>query len=260
MAFNGTDLGNFGPVCIGAGSSQPFTILANQLGSFELIGVATPDAPFALSAVSPPQLPTAATPTLIPGNNGPPAEFAVTAMPTAVGSASGSFTFDTDIPAGSASQTIPLSVIGLPAGVTGSPEMVDFGTAAVTVVSTGQTVTVTNCGSGVLQLSAPTITGADPDDFVIVEQPTSTAVAASASASYVVAMEAQHVGTRQATLQVPYAGGMVTIALIGTGIGNGDTGNGDKSYYSCAAGGAAGLWPAVVALGLVVVRRRRRRR
>jgi uncharacterized protein (TIGR03382 family) len=260
MAFNGPlDLGAFGPVCVGTTSVQDFSILANQAGSFELTGVATPAAPFALTAASPPQLPTSGMPTPIAGNAGNPATFVVTATPTAAGSATSSFTFDTDIPAGSASQTIALTVLGLPPGVTASPASVDFGTADVDLVSSGQTVTVTNCGSGTLQLGTAALTGPEPDDFVIVEQPTSTTVASSASASYVVAMEAQHPGTRQATLQIPYAGGMVTVALIGTGLGGGDSGSGDKSYYSCAAGGTATSWPAFAALAFVVVRRRRRR-
>ncbi len=259
MSLDGpTNFGDFGPVCVGTSAMQQFSVMSGAPGAFVLDGVQLPSGPFTLSAISPTTLPSMATPTPIAGNGADPALFRVTAAPTATGSATSSFTLDTDIPNGSASQPVTLSVVGLAGGVTASPPMVDLGASEVGVVSMGQTVTLTNCGSAAITLGTPTLTG-DASDFLVLVTPASSMVSSTENATYVVAMQASHAGTREATMTIPYSGGSASVDLIGTGMGNGDNGGGDKSYYTCSTGGGGALGGSLVAVGFVLVRRRRRR-
>jgi hypothetical protein len=263
MAINGPlNLGNFGPVCANAQATQMFSVVANDPASFAITQIESPSAPFAITAVVPPQLPSAGTPTAIQGNANSTATFSITVTPTEAGSATSTLTVDTDIPAGSSSQTITLAVLGLAPGVTASPAMVDLGTANVGATSAGGMVTLTNCGSAALTLQPPSILGADSGDFLVVLPPASTTLAAGASASYVVAMQAHADGTRQATLELDYTGGSATVELIGDGQGGGsdDTDTGEKSYYSCSSSGGGAGGGCMIALAALALGRRRRRR
>ncbi len=108
------------------------------------------------------------------------------------------------------------------------------------------------------------ITGDQAPDFTIVQSPTSMQIDANQSASWLVVMNAQTPGEKDATFEVDYAGGSATIALTGeaydpNAVGGGsDTGGTDKSsYYACSTGRGVAFWP--VAFAVLALRRRRKR-
>jgi hypothetical protein len=216
--------------------------------------VSSPDAPF-----------TVATPTLpasLEGDAANQVTFSVTAMPTDIGSAASSLQITTDIPNGTP-DTIALTVVGLPTGITATPPTLDLGEVQIQTTSLGQAVSLSNCSSDPITISGTEIYGSDAADFSIVQQPTSMTVAANATASWLVVMNAQTPGDVSATFEVDYSGGSATVALVGepydpsAGSGSDGTSSDKSSYYACNTGRGVALWP--IALALVALRRRRRR-
>jgi hypothetical protein len=244
---------DFGPVCSGQTKTQMFSLVANSDGPFMLTAVSTPDAPF---TVTTPMLPAS-----LQGDAANQVTFSVSATPTDAGSAASSVQITTDIPNGMP-DTIALTAIGLPIGVTATPPTVDLGNVAIQTTSLGQEVDVSNCSSDSITISGTEIYGSDADDFSIVQQPTSMTVAANATASWLVVMNAQTPGDLSATFEIDYAGGSATVALVGepydpnAGSGDGGSTSDKSSYYACSTGHGAALWP--IALALVALRRRRR--
>lgn len=258
MAISPDGAVDLGPVCIGNTSSKSFFVLKNNPGTFKVTAVSQPDAPFSLTGM----LPTSGA--LAVDNNA--VSFAATVTPTAPMALHSSFAVTTDIP-GAAPHTVMLSSIGLPAGIGATPAMVDLGTISVGATSIGQTVTVTNCNTGVMNLGATAIVGANKDDFAIVASPTTTAVPSGSSASYTVVTSPKHPGALAATMQIAYDGGMLAVPLAGTGTGEVPDTRVDSTYYSCSVGsaghgglrGTAGAWPIGAAI-LMLLRRRRKAR
>ena len=248
---------DFGPVCAGSTKNQTFTLIANEAGSFNLTALSMPASPFTLTA---PTLPAT-----VDGNAANMVTFGVMAAPEAAGSASSTVELTTDIP-NSQPHSVSLSVTGLPAGVSATPQKLDAGPAPIKTTTLGQPISITNCGSGAITVSSATITGTDAAAFAIVSEPPSTQIAPATTATWLVAMNSQVPGTLQATFEAAYAGGSVTVELTGEPFGPGGGGSGsgsgsgpDKSsYYACSAGKPVALWP--LALALFALRRRRRRR
>src|SRR5207248_10781574 len=103
--------------------------------------------------------------------------FDVTAQPT--GSATATYndtiTLITDIP-NEGSAAISLSAKGLPGGISPSQPSLDFPATNVEATSSGQNVTLTNCGTSAINVQSATITGTDSGDFAVVlpSDPTKT--------------------------------------------------------------------------------------
>jgi uncharacterized protein (TIGR03382 family) len=237
---------DLGPICLGQMKAQPFTVLANAEASFQILGVSNPEPPFTLVAP--------AFPAGVKGSGGT-ASFEVRALPTAVGVLRSTIDVATDIP-GSATRTINLSAIALGEGVTGTPDVLDLGQHPIDMTTIGQEIAVANCTTSTANLANPRIEGLDAASFAIVQQPTTSALAANGVAKWLVVFAPRTVGDKMATFSVDYEGGTTSVTLIGEGIGA-LVGGGPKGYYACSAAGASALWP--IGLALLMLRRRRRR-
>ena len=243
---------DFGPVCAGQTKDQSFTIIGNDEGSFKVQSVTQPDLPF-----------TATLPTLpanVAGAGASMLTFAVHAAPTAAGHQVSTMMVATDIPGGTP-HMINLAVDGLTAGVSPTPDSLDFGSNPVDSTTIGQNVDLSNCSAGPITAMNARIEGSDAGDFAIVQQPASLTIQPTESASWLVVLQAHSTGPKSASFVVDYDGGTATVPLAGEGLGDTGSGSGstgEKSYYSCAAGGSGAGWPFAAAL-LVVIRRRTRR-
>lgn len=100
-----------------------------------------------------------------------------------------------------------------------SPASLGFGERVVSTTGPAQAVTVKNSGSGTLNISGTSLTGANAGDFSIVSNNCGASVAAGASCSISVAFRPGATGARAATLSVSdnAAGSPHTVALSGTG-------------------------------------------
>ena len=230
---------------------KSFFVLKNNPGTFKVTAISAPTAPFALTG----RLPT--TGPLDVDTNA--VSFLASVTPTEPSVLASTFAVTTDIP-NEPSRTISLSAIGLPAGVSPTPEILELGTVSVGATSTGQMVTLTNCGEGPLTLLETLIVGPNQDDFEIAIPPTTSTIAAGESAVYVVVAHPNNAGALTATMQIRYDSGMAEVPLIGAGTGEDPNRIAEPStYYSCSAGAGHAAWPVGLAL-LVLVRRRRRQR
>ncbi len=253
MALTPDGLVDFGPVCAGQSKARAFTILGNSAGSFVVETVSDPSPPFTLAAV--------ALPASIAGSGGNSLVFSVTAAPTAAGHATSELTIATDIP-NAMPRTIALSVDALPAGVTPTPDALDFGSNPIESTTIGQSVHVSNCSSATIGWSNARIEGMDATEFAIVSTPAAATIPSSGFASWLVVLQAHTVGPKQAIFAVDHDGGTTMVALAGEGLGAPpDPGTtptaGEKSYYSCSSSDARTGAP--LAIGLLLLLRRRRR-
>jgi uncharacterized protein (TIGR03382 family) len=244
---------DFGPVCSGqTAPPKKFTIIANDEGPFKVNTITTPDAPFIVMGA--PALPAA-----VQGNDGNEVTFMVTAAPTTAGQQVSTMMVDTDIPGGTP-HMINLSVNGLSAGVSATPDSIDFGSNPIDSATIGQQVELSNCATAPVTASNARIEGKDAADFAIVQQPDSAMIQPTNSASWLVVLQAHTAGPKEASFLVDYDGGTAMVPLAGEGLGDmtGSGGpGGEKSYYSCAVGGAGGSWPLVLAFAALLRRRRR---
>src|SRR5216683_4019992 len=154
--------------------------------------------------------------------------FAVTFAPTAGGLRSASITV-ADTGAGSP-QVISLSGTGVvvnPLSGSISPNTVNFDSTAVSSTSSQQLAHVTNNGTSLLNLGAPTITGANSGDFAVVAPSTGTDCRSSAtlavnkSCVYALTFTPLASGTRVATLNIAdnAPGNPHTVSLVGPATG-----------------------------------------
>jgi uncharacterized protein (TIGR03382 family) len=244
---------DFGPVCAGQTARQDFTIIGNDEGSFKVNTITTPDAPFMLTSPS--------LPATVQGAGANQVMFSVTAAPTAAGHLVSTMMVATDIPGG-APHMINLAVDGLTAGVSATPASLDFGSNPIQTTTIGQEVHLSNCSSGAITAMNARIEGTDAADFAIVQQPDSAMIQPAQSATWLVVLQAHTTGPKEASFVVDYDGGTATVPLAGEGLGDmtgsgANGGVGEKSYYTCAAGGASSAWPlALVALAFTMRRRR----
>jgi MYXO-CTERM domain-containing protein len=240
---------DFGPVCGGQSKAVDFTLIANDQGAFSVRTISTPAAPFALAA---PALPAS-----VAGAGASQTRFKVTAAPTGAGVATSTMVVHTDIP-GATDRTVNLSVQGLAAGVTATPDVLDLGFKHINTTTIGQEVHLSNCAVGPLAFSNARIEGPNADDFAIVAQPMSPTIPPAGAATWLVVLQAHAVGSKAATFAVDYAGGTAMVPLMGEGVGDPVAATpGRGSYYACSAGQPSSLWPLAIALGLVLRRRRR---
>ncbi len=247
---------DFGPVCAGQTQAQSFTILANEEASFQVTQLGGVVPPFTLTS---PTLPVT-----VAGSGATMVQFSVTAAPTAEGIQVSELNLATNIP-GSAPRTINLSVDALPAGVSPSPMMIDFGSVPAMSTTIGQSVHLSNCSTTAANFTNARIEGADASEFAIVAQPETSTIGPNGNASWLVVLTTKTAGLKHAEFMVDYEGGTAIVALDGEGLGDDviDEPGGpidEISYYSCsAAGGSTSrAWPLVLVLGIVLRRRRRR--
>jgi hypothetical protein len=246
---------DFGPVCAGQTGSQTFTILANEEASFQItqLGGAVP--PFTVTA---PTLPAT-----VAGSGATMVQFTVNAAPTTDGTQVSELNLVTNIP-GSAPRTINLSVDALPAGVSPSPALLDFGSTPAMSTTIGQSVHLSNCDDAPAAFSNARIEGADAGEFAIVSTPDIATIAPNGKASWLIVLSTKSVGLKHAEFVVDYDGGTARTALDGEGLGDdviAEPGGpvDEISYYSCSAGYSTSRgWPLVLVLGIVLRRRRRR--
>ena len=110
-----------------------------------------------------------------------------------------------------------------PATIGLAPMTIDFGTHPVGVISTSQTITVSNtaaAGAESLQLGSITIGGANPSDFGLVNDTCSNeSISAGSSCTIGVTFTPAQSGTRAATVSVPSnaAGSPSIVPLTGNG-------------------------------------------
>jgi uncharacterized protein (TIGR03382 family) len=245
---------DFGPVCSGQTAKQDFTIVGNDEGSFKVNTITTPDVPFMLTAA--PNLPAT-----VQGAGANQVTFSVTAAPTTAGHQVSTMMVDTDIPGGTP-HMINLAVDGLTAGVSATPASLDFGSNPLLTTTIGQEVHLSNCATAAVTAMNARIEGTDAADFAIVQQPDSATIQPAQSASWLVVLQPHTTGPKEANFVVDYDGGTATVPLAGEGLGDmtgsgSNGGVGEKSYYTCAAGGASSAWPlALVAIAFTVRRRR----
>lgn len=235
---------DFGPVCIGQRKRKDFVVLANAPGWFDVDAISDPGPPFSVSVQG--------LPAGVVGNGGSTLQFEISAQPTAAGEATGDAVIHTDIPHG-ADHALHVSVLGLPMGVTATPDILDLGTQPVGVTASVQTAQLSNCGPAPIGFSGARIEGRDASQFSIVMAPPSSTIAPDDLVSWLIVMRPSTVGPKEATFAVDHDGGTATIALVGEGMAESR-----GSYYACAAGRPAALWP--IALALLVLRWRAHRR
>src|SRR5262249_23874775 len=159
------------------------------------------------------------------------------------GAASGMLEIDTDIPQ-AAPHLVQLAANELDAVVAASPASHDFGPVAPDALSAPATVTVTDCTTAAITISAVSILGGHPAAFQPPGgQPLSgVMVAPGGAASWTVDVAPHDTGTRHAVLDLAYDAGVPHVALDGIGIaGSAPTGRG--SYLACSTGGAAAMLP-----------------
>ena len=167
MALQGD--GDLGPVCAGIATSKMVAIQKTDNGTFAVTAVSQPDSPFTVTG----GLPGPSAPIAVTGlgtSVSDPLTITVNPGPSDLGPLTSSFQITTDIP-----QATPFAVAvtatALPAGISPTPVMLDFGAVGVNATSTAQMVTITNCNATPLTLLDAQITGTNLDDFAIVIPP-----------------------------------------------------------------------------------------
>jgi len=235
---------DFGPVCIGQHKTRDFILMANDQGAFKLASISDPGAPF--SVMSPP------LPMTVQGGGATQVVFQVTAAPEVAGAATATTAVHTDIPQG-ADRILSLGVLGLPPGVTATPDSLDLGSLEINTTAIGKDVQLSNCSSSPIGYSHARIEGLDASDFAIVREPSAAMIAPNGLVSWLIVLQAHSVGPKQATFSVDYDGGTASVDLVGEGLQVADP---RGSYYACSTGRPAALWP--IALALLALRRRRR--
>lgn len=270
---------DLGATCVGQPREQPFTIDNDGSGAFAISAIEIAGDGFSLAHEPLPA-------TLTPGQS---LGFTVTIDPTAATTIAATVTVTTDVP-GMPTRVLELESTGLASGLGVAP----VGGAAFGVVdpdstSTSTAITLTNCDTEELTISAVTLDGADRDEFEVIggtRPPPAIVIPSAGSSQWLVVYAPDDPGPSAATFHIVHdgSGGMTDVEL--SGIGSGGTGvdggidagvetdadsdglgpglsaDGDKSsYYACAAGG--GMSAGLGTLALVAIagglRRRARR-
>lgn len=247
----------FGPVC--PGEAADLAVLIGNPGSADYVldDVQVTGAGFAIDEQAPPP---EDLPFVIEAAGGTSASLHVVATP-AEGVQTGELVIDSDVPAAE-HHVIALSATGMPAGVAATPLEVDFGDVLVGASSGVTSVYLSNCVAGGLTIESATVTGANADEFLIVQSPASMSIGASEAAEWVLQLQPETVGAKAAVLEIVHAGGTERIDLRGTSALDADDIRG--TYYACNAGRSTGAGAAggagLIALALLTVPARRRRR
>ncbi|MBV8759582.1 MAG: choice-of-anchor D domain-containing protein [Deltaproteobacteria bacterium] len=246
---------DFGTVCAGSMKSLDMAVFANAGGDVTLTGKTGPTAPFSA---------TLGTINMLLGHHGNEVLLSATAQPAsnrAPGEVNDMVSLQTNIP-NMGSIAIPMHAVVLAGGISPTPTAAHFGPSELLKASSGQTITLTNCGSSDFTLTDVSFTGANADEFQIVS-PTDphVMIKQTESASFLVVLIPTSAGPKTAQMVFAYPGGTTTVDLDGTGIGPGDTTGGKdrETYYACSAGGGGAASMLPIALAVCAARRRRSR-
>jgi hypothetical protein len=239
---------DFGPVCPGSEKTADLMVYATSSGPVNLTSITQPSSPFAV---------TGSGGTLEP-DHGNIISLTARVSATSAGVLEDKLVLNTNLPGADATHDVKLQGVALPAGITPTPNLVHFGPGRIGTPTTAKKVTVSNCGTSALSITGAHIDGVSATEFAIVapENPVQT-IPTMGAIEFLVIMSPSTPGTKVAKLVVEHAGGSVEADLDGNGFGAGTDGDGEKTtYYTCSAGGVAGL---PIALAFLFARRRRRR-
>ena len=238
---------NFGPVCVGATVTEPVRLYASDSGKVTITSITPPVAPFTATAASGP----------LQGSHANELMLTAGVTPTAAGDLTGKLVVHTDLVM--ANPEIDLMAKALPAGISPTPDTVHFGQSRVTATTTTKEVIISNCGTAPITFASSRIEGPSAAEFALVSVLPMTTIAQRASTTLLVVMTAQTNGPKIAQLILETSAGPVVVNLDGNAFGAEDSSGGrDETYYSCNAGGGAGLGGAFGVL-LLALRRRRAR-
>lgn len=245
---------NFGPVCAGTTKQAPVTVFATKPGGFQVNGFTTPAAPFSFTGA----------PGSVTGNHADELTFTASVSPTAEGPASATVTVSTDIP-NKASRDLVFDVVGLPAGISGSPaDGLDFGTPDLGTTTLFKPAKLTNCSDSDLIITGARIDGEGAADFQFVgvadNLPLQRTLAPTEAIELFVIMAPATPGERIASLVIEHSQTETAIPL--TGVGNGtlpepEDPQGPETYYQCNTSGSGGVLVGFAIFGLLIRRRRR---
>lgn len=247
---------DFGPVCVNTTAVRDVEVFANAAGAVVLSRPDPPGAPFAFAA-------STGLPVTLQGNHVGGTTLRIAAMPTSAGEFSATLQLPTDIPGGQP-YPLPIQMNAAPRGVGATPQVLQFGSVGRNTSTSGREVTLTNCGPDKLTVTAASITGTDPGEFVIAA-PSNPAVTLQPTEylTFLVVMSAHDViGDKSALLHIEHSGGTTDVQLQGS-VGAASTTSKDReTYYGCriASGSSSGLPGALVVMTSLVMARRRRRR
>ena len=254
------DTVDFGPVCQNMTAAKDVGITTGAPGPIHLddpMGADLPKSPFAFKAKA-----GTAPPYDMKGNAGTMLAFTATVMPTTqTGPIADRVVLRSDMP-GNTQRDLNLKAEVLPAGAGAAPSTLDFGGILKNTTSTAIMTTLRNCGTTPVDITA-SISGANAADFsIVIPSSVTQTLGPNETVQFGVVMRADKPGAKIASLDFASAGGTASVALIGTALGAGDGTDeeGGPTYYTCrncSSGGGAGVWAAVVYLGL---RRRRRKK
>jgi len=142
--------------------------------------------------------------------------------PTATGPRSAQLVITDD--ATGSPRIVPLSGFGTPAVpvicLSSGNSTLNFASQLLTTTSAVQSITITNCGSAVLNITSVSLTGLGSNDFTVTQTCTNGPIAPGGTCTLNVTFEPQAVGTRNATLVITddAPGGSSTLSLTGVGV------------------------------------------
>jgi MYXO-CTERM domain-containing protein len=151
---------------------------------------------------------------------------------------------------------VPVTGVVLAGGIAATPNVVNFGTAAIGTTTSIKEVQLTNCGTGPLMFNRASIAGRDAGDFTLIGAHAPRLLQPTESEVFMVVMQPESSGYKMAQLVIEHGEGMTLADLDGTGDGMLTGGKDRETYYACSTGRGAALWP--IALALLALRRRRR--
>lgn len=245
---------DLGTICVKTAGAMDVTVFANAAGSVILGSPPQPAPPFAYSA-------SGSFPVQLRGNHLNEVTLHVTASPSVVGEVSSTLRLPNDIP-GISVYLLALHAMGAAAGVTASPDLVQFGSIALNTSTSGREVTLMNCGKDNVHVSAASIIGPDLGEFAIVEpgSPARTLMPTERETFLVIMSSHGTSGSKSATLHIEYDGTASDVQLEGTVNQMSAPGKDRETYYGCqvAAGSSSLPGALVVASSWLLARRRRR--
>ena len=141
----------------------------------------------------------------------------VSFAPRSVGPVGGALTVDSNAANGPPPAT--LSGVGLPLSLRAQPETLDFGDRPTRVRGRPRTVTVANAGADPVDISATLLAGADPTQFLIVDDACAgTRLASGASCEVGIVFRPTETGPFTSSLRVVVAGDGLDLTRL-TGVG-----------------------------------------
>ncbi len=143
----------------------------------------------------------------------------ITFTPSSTGAQSAAISFSDNV--SGSPQSVPLSGTGgAGASISVSPASISFSPQTLQIPAAVQTVLVTNSGSGAVQISGITMSGANSADFVETNNCPGTLNASGNPCSVSVAFQPSAAGARSATLLIAdtAAGSPQVVTLSGTGL------------------------------------------